>query len=113
MRWRHFTAGPCRWAFSPLVLGNGEHGGLGVIPAEEHTLATARNAEKVLLAGFTSCVGASAAKPRLDIAVRNEINAGRLPGPRMLAASPEITVTGGLGDERLLHIYREICRSCA
>lgn len=79
----------------------------GFVPAEEHTLATARNAEKVLLAGFTSCVGASAAKPRLDIAVRNEINAGRLPGPRMLAASPEITVTGGLGDERLLHIYRE------
>jgi len=79
----------------------------GFVPAEEHTLATARNAERVLLAGFTSCVGASAAKPRLDIAVRNGINAGQLPGPRLLAASPEITVTGGLGDERLLHIYRE------
>src|SRR5262249_14423420 len=49
----------------------------GFVPPEEHTLATARNAERVLLAGFTSCVGASSAKPRLDIAVRNEINAGR------------------------------------
>jgi imidazolonepropionase-like amidohydrolase len=79
----------------------------GFVPPEEQTIATARNAERVLLAGFTSCVGASSAKPRLDIAVRNEINAGRLPGPRLLAATPEITVTGGLGDERLMHIYRE------
>jgi imidazolonepropionase-like amidohydrolase len=79
----------------------------GFVPPEEHTIATMRNAERVLLAGFTSCVGASSAKPRLDIAVRNEINAGRIPGPRLLAATPEITVTGGLGDERLMHIYRE------
>ena len=80
----------------------------GFVPPEEHALATARNAERVLLAGFTSCVGASSAKPRLDIAVRNEINAGRIAGPRLLAATPEITVTGGLGDERLMHIYREL-----
>jgi imidazolonepropionase-like amidohydrolase len=79
----------------------------GFVPPEEHTLATARNAKRVLLAGFTSCVGASSAKPRLDIAVRNEINAGRIPGPRLLAATPEITVTGGLADEQLMHMYRE------
>jgi imidazolonepropionase-like amidohydrolase len=79
----------------------------GFVPTEEHTIATMQNAHRVLLAGFTSCVGASSAKPRLDIAVRNEINAGRIPGPRLLAATPEITVTGGLGDERLMHIYRE------
>jgi imidazolonepropionase-like amidohydrolase len=79
----------------------------GFVPPEEHTIATMRNAERVLLAGFTSCIGASSAKPRLDIAVRNEINAGRIPGPRLLAATPEITVTGGLGDERMMHIYRE------
>ena len=79
----------------------------GFVPPEEHTIATMRNAERVLLGGFTSCVGASSAKPRLDIAVRNEINAGRIPGPRLLAATPEITVTGGLGDERMMHIYRE------
>jgi imidazolonepropionase-like amidohydrolase len=79
----------------------------GFVPPEEHTIATMQNAARVLLAGFTSCIGASSAKPRLDIAVRNEINAGRIPGPRLLAATPEITVTGGLGDERLMHIYRE------
>src|SRR4029078_662367 len=31
----------------------------------------------------------------------------RIPAPRLLASTPEITVTGGLGDERLLHMYRE------
>lgn len=79
----------------------------GYTPPEEHLLATMHNARRVLEAGFTSCVGASSAKPRLDIAIRNAINAGEIPGPRLLASTPELTVTGGLGDERLLHIYRE------
>ncbi len=48
------------------------------------------------------------AKPRLDVVIRNAINAGQIPGPRMLAASPgKLTNTGNLGDERLMHIYRE------
>ena len=36
--------------------------------------------------------------------IRNEIEAGRIPGPRYLANGPEITVTGGLGDENALHL---------
>jgi imidazolonepropionase-like amidohydrolase len=32
---------------------------------------------------------------------------GDIPGPRLLAASPEMTVTAGLGDVRLSHLYRE------
>jgi imidazolonepropionase-like amidohydrolase len=72
-------------------------------PPEEHTLLTARVAKVLLDHGFTSAYGASAAKLRLDVAVRNEINAGRLPGPRIRAGSLEITVTGGLGDESKLH----------
>ena len=54
--------------------------------------------------GYTSVLSAASAKPRLDIVIRNEINAGRIPGPRYLANGPEITVTGGLGDENLLHL---------
>jgi imidazolonepropionase-like amidohydrolase len=72
-------------------------------PPEEHTLLTARVAKVLLDHGFTSVYGASAAKLRLDVAVRNEVNAGRLPGPRIRAGSLEITVTGGLGDESKLH----------
>lgn len=80
---------------------------LGEIPPEDHALLTAHNAHVMLDHGFTSCVSAAAAKPRLDIAVRNSINSGTIPGPRLLAASPELTVTGGLGDARLAHLYRE------
>jgi imidazolonepropionase-like amidohydrolase len=80
---------------------------IGDIPPEEHAYITMHNARTVLAAGFTSCLSAGAAKPRLDVALRNEIDAGRIPGPRLLAASPELTTTGGLGDERKLHLYRE------
>jgi imidazolonepropionase-like amidohydrolase len=79
----------------------------GDVPPEEHTLRTTHHARVVLEAGFTSCVSGGSAKPRIDIVVRNEINAGRIPGPRLLAASPELTNTGNLGDERRMHIHRE------
>ena len=49
-------------------------------------------------------MGAACAKPRLDVVIRNAINAGQIPGPRYLAASQEITVLGGLGDETLPHL---------
>jgi imidazolonepropionase-like amidohydrolase len=70
---------------------------------EEHTLITARMARLLLESGFTSCYGASAAKLKLDVAVRNAVNAGHIPGPRIRAGSLEITVTGGMGDESQLH----------
>jgi imidazolonepropionase-like amidohydrolase len=74
------------------------------MPLEEHTLWTARVAKTYLDHGWTSCVGAATAKPRLDVVVRNAINDGLIPGPRYLAASQEITVPGGLGDETLPHL---------
>ena len=74
------------------------------LPPEEHVLITMRNAKTMLDSGYTSVLSGAAAKPRLDIVIRNEINAGRIPGPRYLANGPEITVTGGLGDENALHL---------
>ncbi|GAB4177664.1 MAG: amidohydrolase family protein [Thalassobaculales bacterium] len=74
------------------------------MPLEEHVLWSAHVAKRYLEAGFTSCVGAACAKPRLDVVTRNAINEGLIPGPRYLAASQEITVPGGLGDETLPHI---------
>ncbi len=74
------------------------------MPVEEHTLVTAEMAKVVLDAGFTAGRGAAAAKPRLDVAVRDFINAGRIPGPRYTASGPEITTVGGLGDFTLPHM---------
>src|ERR1700687_3224818 len=49
---------------------------------EEHMLVTMEMAKLVLDAGFTAGRGAAAAKPRLDVVIRNFINARRLPAPR-------------------------------
>jgi len=75
---------------------------LTALPVEEHVLLTMHNARLALDMGFTAAIGAASAKPRLDIVIRNEINKGKIPGPRLLAGSPELTVTGGLADDNQL-----------
>jgi imidazolonepropionase-like amidohydrolase len=75
-----------------------------MMPVEEHTLESARSARKYLDMGYTMCVGAAAAKPRLDVVIRNYINSGKLPGPRYLANGPEIATIGGLGDLNPSHV---------
>src|SRR6185437_3812617 len=72
------------------------------IPVEEHLLATLRHARLYLDQGFTACFSAAATKPRLDVVTRNAIDAGEFPGPRIRAASVQLTVTGGVGDLRQL-----------
>ena len=74
------------------------------MPPEEHILWCAQVAERYLDMGWTSCVGAAAAKPRLDVVIRNAIHDGTIVGPRYLAASQEITVPGGLGDTTAPHL---------
>lgn len=74
------------------------------MPPEEHTLWCVRVAKRYLDMGWTSAIGAAAAKPRLDVVLRNAINAGEFPGPRYLAGSQEITTIGALGDNSLPHM---------
>jgi imidazolonepropionase-like amidohydrolase len=97
------TEGHCH----PSFTGVAKTWELGMVPPEEHTLKTAANVKLLLDCGFTSIYCAASAKPRLDVVVRNAVNAGELPGPRMRAGSPEIVATGGLGDERMMHLHRE------
>jgi len=74
------------------------------LPIEEHLLATLKYAKLYLDSGYTSCFSAAATKPRLDVVVRNAIDRGDHPGPRTLAASVQLTPTGGVGDLRQLHL---------
>ena len=78
---------------------------IGEIPPEEHTLISAHNAKTMLDHGFTAVVSAAAAKARLDVVIRNEINAGRIPGPRLLACTPQFNATGGPWDARQMHLH--------
>ncbi|AMP02818.1 metal-dependent hydrolase family protein [Collimonas pratensis] len=75
-----------------------------MMPPEEHILWCIRVARRYLEMGWTSAIGAAAAKPRLDVVLRNAINAGEFPGPRYLAGSQEITTIGALGDNTLPHL---------
>ena len=75
-----------------------------LMPLEEHTLNCVYMAKLLIDAGFTAGYGAAAAKPRLDVVIRDAIKEGKIPGPRYTAAGPELTAVGGLGDATLPHI---------
>jgi len=68
---------------------------LGDLGVEEHVLLTARSAQCYIDSGYTMCFGAASAKDRLDIVIRDAINAGDIPGPRYLANGKEIARTDG------------------
>jgi imidazolonepropionase-like amidohydrolase len=73
---------------------------LGVsIPRE--ALIGAKNARITLQAGFTT-VRNVAADGYTDVALRDAINAGDVPGPRMLVSGPALGITGGHCDNNLL-----------
>lgn len=61
------------------------------------TLKSAQNARATVLAGFTT-VRDLGAEPSVIFALRDAINDGITPGPRIVAAGHAISVTGGHGD---------------
>jgi imidazolonepropionase-like amidohydrolase len=65
------------------------------------TLTGARNARVTLQAGFTTVrnVGADGYS---DVALKDAVNAGDVPGPRMLVSGPALGITGGHCDNNLL-----------
>jgi imidazolonepropionase-like amidohydrolase len=69
------------------------------IPRE--ALNGARNARVTLDAGFTT-VRNVGARGFTDVALRDAINAGDVPGPRMLVSGPALSITGGHCDNDLL-----------
>lgn len=56
------------------------------------------NARKVLEAGFTTVRDVGASAGFADVALRDAIARGDIPGPRMLVAGPSLSITGGHGD---------------
>jgi imidazolonepropionase-like amidohydrolase len=64
-------------------------------------LIGAKNARITLLAGFTTIRNVGATE-FADIALRDAINAGDVPGPRIDASGPALSITGGHCDDNLL-----------
>jgi imidazolonepropionase-like amidohydrolase len=86
----HLTGNPEQIGYSSLGIS---------LPRE--ALFGAKNARLTLEAGFTTVrnLGASGFS---DVALREAIDAGDVPGPRMRASGPALGITGGHCDENLL-----------
>ena len=67
------------------------------LPAEEHLLVTAQNARITLDHGFTSAYSAGSLGERFEPALRDMIDAGHLPGPRLRASALEKGAEGVMG----------------
>ncbi len=73
---------------------------LSLTPAKEAIIGV-ENAKVTLEAGFTT-VRNVGANDFTDVALRDEINAGHIPGPHMQVSGPALGITGGHMDENLL-----------
>jgi len=71
------------------------------ISVPREALIGAKNARSTLLAGFTA-VRNVGARGYSDIALRDAINAGDVPGPRLLVSGPALSITGGHCDNNML-----------
>src|SRR5579864_8485496 len=71
------------------------------ISVPREALIGARNARVTLLAGFTT-VRNVGARGFTDVALRDAINAGDVPGPRLLVSGPPLSITGGHCDNNML-----------
>jgi imidazolonepropionase-like amidohydrolase len=67
------------------------------LPIEQHVLVTAQNARITLEAGFTSVYSAGSLGERIEPALRDMIDGGFLPGPRLRASALEKGAEGVLG----------------
>ncbi len=67
------------------------------VPLEEHIAVTEANARITLDAGFTSAYSAGALGEAIEPALRDRINAGDIPGPRLRASSLEKGAEGVMG----------------
>jgi imidazolonepropionase-like amidohydrolase len=75
-----------------LSFGDDSPFALGATPVEQATITAVKNARLMLEAGFTSAISFGSTY-KIDVALRDAINAGQLPGPRLLAAGRDLGAT--------------------
>jgi imidazolonepropionase-like amidohydrolase len=86
----HLTGYSTDFGYGALAISNTDEAIRGVV-----------NAKKTLMAGFTAArnLGASGYS---DVSLRDAINDGRIPGPRLQVSGPGLGATGGHCDNNLL-----------
>ena len=86
----HLTWNPTDLGYSSLALSTSDEAIRGVV-----------NARKTLMAGFTAARNLGATG-YADVALRNAINAGEIPGPRLQVSGQMLGATGGHCDNNML-----------
>jgi imidazolonepropionase-like amidohydrolase len=79
-------------AHAHLSFANASPFAIGQTPVEQATIAAVKNAGLMLSSGFTSAISFGSTY-KIDVALRDAINAGQLPGPRLLAAGRDLGAT--------------------
>ena len=82
------------------LASNGEGSSMGTAPYQtsgDATLRAVNNVKSDLMAGFTA-VRACGDEGFLDVAIRNAVNRGEIPGPRLMVSGCAISSTGGHAD---------------
>ena len=65
---------------------------IGATPVEEATITAVGNARLMLSSGFTSAISFGSTY-KIDVALREAIESGRIPGPRLMAAGRDLGAT--------------------
>lgn len=76
-----------------------DHNAVAAAPAASHALDVAAVSRTYIESGYTMIVGAGTTQKDDDLLAKAAIDAGELPGPRIVPSGPMITATGCLGDE--------------
>ena len=82
------------------LASNGEGSSMGTAPYQtsgDATLRAVNNVKSDLMAGFTA-IRACGDHGFLDVAIRNAVDRGEIPGPRMMVSGCAISSTGGHAD---------------
>ena len=66
--------------------------GIGATPVEVATITAVGNARLMLSSGFTSAISFGSTY-KIDVALREAIESGRIPGPRLMAAGRDLGAT--------------------
>jgi imidazolonepropionase-like amidohydrolase len=74
----------------------------------DDALSGAHAARITLLAGFTTCREMGPNWPYVDVALRNAIERGWVPGPRLVVSGNYVSSTGGAGDARQFSPYVDV-----
>ncbi len=75
-----------------------DHAGTATAPPHKHMLDVAAVARTFIESGYTLIIGAGVMQPDDDIVMKDFIDRGLLPGPRIVPSGPMVTEPGALGD---------------